>query len=60
MELYASEKPSVFGQKLGRELFGEGKVCELISLIIGKTAPERIPEVRVTRTGTNCSKVSSV
>ena len=38
MELYASEKPSVFDRKLGRELFGEGKVCELISLIIGKNS----------------------
>ena len=38
MELYASEKHSVFGRKLGRELFGEGKVCELISLIIGKNS----------------------
>ena len=60
MELYASEKPSVFGRKLGRELFGEENVCELISLIIGKTAPERIQEVRVTRSGSNYSKVSSV
>ena len=38
MELYASEKPSVFGRKLGRKQFGEGKVCELISLIIGKNS----------------------
>ena len=38
MELYVSEKPSVFGRKLGRELFGEGNVCELISLIIGKNS----------------------
>ena len=38
MELYASEKPSVYGRKLGRELFGEGKVCELLSLIIGKNS----------------------
>ena len=45
MEHYVSEKASVFGQKFGRELFGEGKVCELISLIIGTNSARKITRI---------------
>ena len=36
MSIYASEKSSIFGRELVRRLFGHGKQCELIRLIIGK------------------------
>ena len=36
MTLYASEKPSILGRELARRLFGQGEVCELILLILGK------------------------
>ena len=38
MTMYAPEKSSIFGGDLCRRLFGKGKRCELILLILGKHA----------------------
>ena len=36
MTMYAPEKSSIFGRELCRRLFGKGKRCELVLLILGK------------------------
>ena len=60
MELYASEKPSSLAENLVENWSEREKCLNWFLWSLVKTAPERIPEVRVTTSGTNYSKVSSV